>query len=407
MTLPYRAAGPICHLRTFAGCLAFVSGTAWVVLSLLAIPRAIWFLGHLRRPEASWRHFGSGLTTLLLACFPLALLVAGFMMLRMPDLHSKVAVQPLTAEQQRLREALKADVQALAGEIGPRNAAGNYAALCQAAAYIETAFSNAGYQVQRQGYEIETLQDRPCYNLEVEIRGAAKPDEIVVIGAHYDSAGITPGANDNASGVAAVLALARAFAGAKPERTLRFVAFVNEEPPFFWSGAMGSLVYARRCRARHEQIVAMLCLETMGYYSDEPGSQRYPVPLFSRIYPTTGNFLGFIGNLRSKTLVRNALRSFRRANLCPAEGAFLPQWVSGVSLSDQWSFWHEGYPAVMVTDTAPYRYRWYHTPEDTPEKLNYDRFALAVAGLNNVVADLCGAIAVQDNQPRIEKENQI
>jgi Zn-dependent M28 family amino/carboxypeptidase len=248
-----------------------------------------------------------------------------------------------------------------------------------------------GYQVRRQGYEINWLKGRPCYNLEVEIRGTVHPDEIVVIGAHYDSEIDTPGANDNASGTAALLALARTFAGVKPNRTLRFVAFVNEEPPFFWTRNMGSLIYARQCRARNERIAAMLSLETLGYYSDEPGSQRYPLPLLGRIYPTTGNFVGFIGNIRSRSLVRTAVNNFRRAALCPAEAAFLPAWVTGVSWSDHWSFWHEGYPAVMVTDTALFRYRWYHTPEDTPDKLNYERMTLAVEGLKNVVANLAGA----------------
>ncbi|MBU4200547.1 MAG: M28 family peptidase [Verrucomicrobia bacterium] len=325
-----------------------------------------------------------------MGCLPVALLVAGVIMIRMPDLHPITSCPPLTTDQRLLGDALKADVQTLAGTIGRRNVISRYDALGAAADLIESAFSNAGYQVRRQGYEIDGLEGRPCYNLEVEIRGTVRPDEIVVIGAHYDSAEHTPGANDNASGVAALLALARAFAGAAPERTLRFVAFVNEEPPFFWTRDMGSLVYARRCRERNENIVAMLSLETLGYYSDEQGSQRYPLPLLNRIYPTTGNFAAFIGNIRSRSLVRTTVNSFRSTALCPSEAAFLPGWITGVSWSDHWSFWHAGYLAVMVTDTALFRYRWYHTPEDTPGKLNYDRFALVVAGLETVVADLAG-----------------
>ncbi len=392
VALPFRPAGFFWNARILLVAFAFASGIAWAALSLLAIPRALGYLLRLRRPEASLKNTLGGLAVLLLGCFPVALLAAGFIMMRMPDLRLTTSIPPLDAEQIRLRDALKADVQKLAGEIGVRNAALRYDALAAATDFIEASFTNAGYRVRRQGYEIDWLKDRPCCNLEAEIRGTARPEEIVVIGAHYDSAENTPAANDNASGVAAVLALARAFAGARPERTLRFVAFANEEPPFFWTRNMGSLVYARQCRARNERIVAMLNLETIGYYTDEPNSQRYPVPLFSRFYPTTGNFVGFIGNFRSRSLVRAAVKSFRRASACPAEAACLPRWVSGVGLSDHWSFWREGYPAVMVTDTAPFRYPWYHTPEDTPDKLAYDRFALAVAGLQSVTAELAGIV---------------
>lgn len=395
IVLPFRSVGLVGHLRVILSCVAFVFGIAWVALSFLAIPRSLFYLLRLHRPEASLKNWISGFTTLFLGCFPVALCVAGFIMIRMPDMHPMAIIPPLTADQRLLCDALKADVNTLAGKIGRRNVVTRYEALGTAADAIERSLTKAGYQVRRQGYEINWLKDRPCYNLEVEIRGTVHPDEIVVIGAHYDSVEQTPGANDNASGVAGLLALARAFADTQPERTLRFVAFVNEEPPFFWTRNMGSLVYARQCHARNERIIAMLSLETLGYYSDEPGSQRYPIPLLGRIYPTTGNFVGFIGNIKSRSLVRNSVNSFRRAALCPAEAAFLPAWVTGVGWSDHWSFWRKGYPAIMVTDTALFRYRWYHTPDDTPDKLNYERMTLAVEGLKTVVADLAGAHLAQ------------
>jgi Zn-dependent M28 family amino/carboxypeptidase len=199
----------------------------------------------------------------------------------------------------------------------------------------------------------------------------------------------TPGANDNASGIAALLALARYFARSQPQRTLRLVAFANEEPPFFQTEQMGSLVYARRCAARHENVVAMLSLETMGYYSDAPNSQHYPFP-FSLLYPSTGNFLAFVGNLSSQVLTREAVRTFRRAGKLPAEGAAVADVVAGIGWSDHWSFWRTGVPAVMVTDTAPYRYAHYHEETDTPEKLDYDRLARAVVGLADVIEELSG-----------------
>jgi Zn-dependent M28 family amino/carboxypeptidase len=230
------------------------------------------------------------------------------------------------------------------------------------------------------------VQGRACHNIETEIRGS-RP-EIVVIGAHYDSVFGSPGANDNASGVAALLALARRFAGKPAAQTLRFVAFVNEEPPYFQTEQMGSFVYASRCKARGDRIFAMISLETIGYFSDKPGSQSYPSPGLGAFYPRTGNFIGFVGNFGSRALVRRAIGLFREQGKVPSEGAALPSFIPGVAWSDQWSFWQCGYPAIMITDTAPFRYPHYHESTDTPDKLEYDRFALVVSGMEKVIAEL-------------------
>lgn len=208
--------------------------------------------------------------------------------------------------------------------------------------------------------------------------------------AHYDTVIGTPGANDNSSGVAATLALARRFAKRNTDRTLRFVAFVNEEPPYFQTDQMGSRVYAQRCRQRRENVVSMLSLETIGYYDDTPGTQDYPPP-FGLLYPSEGNFIGFVGNTESGDLVRQAVAAFRRNEKFPAEGGALPGEIPGVGFSDQWSFWQEGYPALMVTDTAMFRYPHYHEPEDTIDKVNFDRTARVVRGLEKVVAELVGS----------------
>jgi Zn-dependent M28 family amino/carboxypeptidase len=296
----------------------------------------------------------------------------------------------LTDEQLVLRDQLRKDVAKLAGEIGDRNVSTEYENLCKAANFIEGSFMEAGYKVSRQGYKVSLygLEGRECYNLEAEITGSEKPDEIVIIGAHYDSLEGTPGANDNASGVAALLALARAFVDSQPVRTLRFVAFTNEEPPYFLSDDMGSFVYARRCREHNENIVAMLSLETIGYYTDEKGSQNYPLGLMDFVFSTTGNFISFVGNIKSRKLLRDVAGSFRQYAKFPSEAACLPEHISGVAWSDQWSFWRNGYPGIMVTDTAPFRYPYYHTCEDTPEKINYDRFSYLVDMLEMVTARL-------------------
>jgi Zn-dependent M28 family amino/carboxypeptidase len=220
----------------------------------------------------------------------------------------------------------------------------------------------------------------------VEIPGA-RP-QIIVIGAHYDSVFGSPGANDNGSGVAAMLALARRFAGKPAGQTLRFVAFANEEPPYFQTEQMGSLVYASRCKARGDQISAMISLETIGYFSDAPRSQTYPSLGVGAFYPTTGNFIGFVGNIRSRTLLRRAIFLFRQQGKLPSEGGALPSFIPGVGWSDQWAFWQSGYPGIMITDTAPFRYPHYHAATDTPDKLDYDRFALVVSGVEKTIAEL-------------------
>lgn len=301
----------------------------------------------------------------------------------MPSKSFRGPLPPLTGEQLALREALKRDVTALAGEIGERNVF-NPAKLKAAANYISNAFVAAGYEVLHQRYE---AYGEPCENLSVQLTGSRYPDEIVVVGAHYDSVSGSPGANDNGSGVAALLALAREWSGRNPARTLRFVAFANEEPPFFQTDQMGSLVYAKECHKRGEQIVAMLSLETIGYYSDVPGSQKYPPPV-GLFYPSRGNFIGFVGNVSSRKLVQRCVRVFRANAQFPCEGGALPEVLPGITWSDHWAFWRVGYPAVMITDTAPFRYPYYHAENDTPDKLDFDRFARVVSGIGHVTDEL-------------------
>ena len=153
---------------------------------------------------------------------------------------------------------------------------------------------------------------------------------------------------------------------------------------------MGSLVYALACRQRRENVVAMISLETIGYFDDAKGSQSYPPP-FSLFYPSTGNFIAFVGNYSSRRLVRRSVASFRRHTEFPSEGAALPSFIPGVGWSDQWAFWQAGYPALMVTDTAPFRYPDYHRPSDTPDKIDHERMARVVDGLEAVVRELVRA----------------
>jgi hypothetical protein len=276
---------------------------------------------------------------------------------------------------------LRADIGMLAGTIGERNVLRKPRQLEQAAAFIEATLASAGYRVEAQPYNVGGTI---CRNLAAEIHGTSREAGIVVVGAHYDTVPGSPGADDNSSGMAVTLALARHFAHSRPLRTLRFVAFVNEEPPYFQTAEMGSLVYAKQCRRRGERIEAMLSMESVGYYS---ATQQYPLAIRG-LFPPRGDFIAFVGNLSSASLVRAAAGAFRRSVDLPAEEAVLPEELEGVGWSDHWSFWRQGYPALEITDTAPYRNPFYHLPGDKPETLDYSRLARLTAGMYEVVAAL-------------------
>jgi hypothetical protein len=306
-------------------------------------------------------------------------------MIAMPDRSWSGVPPSLTDGERSLAERLREHVQVIALKPHHRWAPVELEAV---ATYIEDRLRASGYAVQREEFKAAGAVVR---NLYVEVRGTRQPEEIVLVGAHYDSAPGAPGANDNGSGVAAVLELARAFRGWRPARTWRLALFVNEEPPFFRTSDMGSAVHARNARRRGERIVAMYSIETIGYFSDVPGSQHYSFP-FNSFYPERGNFLGFVGNLASRSLAHQTIATFRAEAQFPSEGLAAPAWVPGVDWSDQMWFWREGYAAVMITDTAFFRYPHYHTPQDTPDKLDYERLARVVQALERTFRALDGTI---------------
>lgn len=313
----------------------------------------------------------------------LVLLMIVSYMIAMPGTSFSGALPPLTVDETQIKTNLTRHVFYLAAEIGERNVIA-YEPLQKTAQFIEDNFKKVGYEVKSQEY---VVQMRKVRNLSAEIPGGAKANEIVVIGAHYDTVYDCPGADDNTSGIAALLELARILKDSHPARTVRFVAFVNEEPPWFQTDDMGSLVYAEQAHKLKENIVAAISIETIGMYSDAEGSQQYPSG-FKSLYPSKGNFIVFVGNLGSRGLVRDAVRSFRASTQFPSEGSAVPPAIPGVGWSDHWSFWQEGYPAIMVTDTAPFRNPNYHQPTDRADTLDYDRMARVVHGLAGVVTDL-------------------
>jgi hypothetical protein len=305
----------------------------------------------------------------------------------MPGHSHRGALPEASEAQQELARQLERDVRTLAGTIGERNTQ-RPSELLAARTFVRGELQAQGYDVREETWKQDGVE---CANLIAERVGALVPEEIVILGAHYDSVAHCPGADDNGSGVAALLALARLFADSTPERTLRFVAFANEEPPYFATRNMGSAHHARGCKDRAEQVVVMLSLETLGYYTDREVSQRYPAPGLERVYPSRGDFLALVGNFASRRRVREAVQAFRETVRFPCEGAALPDFLPGVGWSDQLPFWEHGYDALMATDTALFRNPSYHTAEDTPDSLDYDRFARVVEGLHGVAQTWCSA----------------
>lgn len=280
-----------------------------------------------------------------------------------------------------IEKDVRAHVQKLAGDIGERNV-GRRDAYTRAADYIRDAWRDQGFTVAESTYDVAGYASR---TLEVTIPGAT--NAIVLFGAHYDSVAGAPGANDNATGVAAMLAISRALRRESFKRTLRFVAFPNEEPPYFETPLQGSRVYAAEARRRGDKIDAMVSLETIGYFTDAPKSQTYPPPL-NHFYPSTGNFIAIVGNLPSRALAHRVILYFREASTLPAEVAAMFGWLPGVGWSDHASFWEQGYDAVMATDTAPFRYPHYHDSNDTPDKIRYPELARVTHGFVHVARRL-------------------
>ncbi|WP_202812141.1 M28 family peptidase [Sulfuricella sp. T08] len=275
-----------------------------------------------------------------------------------------------------LADRLRGHVSHLADEIGQRNVF-RPDALHAAADYIRHEWAAQNYQVNSQYYQAMGVKSE---NLEVCRTGKTKPEEIILVGAHYDTVRGSPGADDNASGVSALLELTRLFATEETEHTLRFVAFVNEEPPFFFWSQMGSSVYAEAAKARGENIRLMISLEMLGSYSDKPGSQSYP-PLLRHFYPNQANFIALVSNRASRKELRQLVAAFKSHSDFPVESLAAFEFIPGVAWSDHLSFWRAEYPAIMITDTAFYRNAAYHTAIDTTEKLNYSAMARVTEGL--------------------------
>lgn len=278
-------------------------------------------------------------------------------------------------------------VKELTVEIGSRSIR-QYDKIEETKEYIVSCLEAFGYTPSFQTF---TYNKKRYSNVIASRKGAKHPDETVIIGAHYDTVYGTPGADDNASAVAILLEIARTLKDFSPDRTLKLIFFVVEEPPIFKSEQMGSYVYAKEAKLRNENIKSMICLEMLGYYTNEKDGQTYPFPIMSRFYPSTPNFIAVVGNLHSTSLVEKVKNSLKVSSPIPVETLSALSFVPGVDFSDHRSFWKMGYPAVMVTDTAFYRNPNYHTDADTIDTLDFDKMSDLLKGLIQATKDLTDA----------------
>lgn len=300
-----------------------------------------------------------------------------------PMLRNKMSITDDEQEGQ-MTENLQKHIKILSEDIGERNFM-HYQNLQRAADYISEEFKNYGYLPQEDTYYLEGKLFR---NIIASREAKLKPDEIIIVCAHYDSVIGSPGADDNASGVAGLLELARLLSGENLNRTVRFLAVPNEEPPLFMSEDMGSFRYAQTAKKNRENILGVICLESIGYYTDKRKSQSYPFGL-NLFYPDKGNFIALVSNFPSRTLLRTIVKEFKKKSSFPVEYlvgfSFL---APAISFSDHWSFWRFGYKAVMVTDTAFYRNTYYHTPADVYKTLEFSSMSRVIEGLYQALLKL-------------------
>jgi Peptidase family M28 len=315
---------------------------------------------------------------LLVLAGTLVIAIVAWFSVTQPLFTSSKITYDATADRARLER----DVRILSIDFAPRDYShvGN---LDRSADYIHGQLQSAGAQVSEQGFNVNGRVYR-------NVIGKFGPDqgERIIVGAHYDGEGLKPAADDNASGVAGLLELARLVGQTNPERTVEFVAYSLEEPPFFRTPEMGSAFHAARVQKEGVNVRAMFSLEMIGFFSDTPGSQRFPNPVIEPFYPSTGNFIAVVGNLGQMRLVRRVKGAMAGAAPLRVCSINAPAWIPGIDFSDHLNYNNAGFPAIMVTDTAFYRNSAYHTPGDTADRLDYNRMAMVVEQVHAAVKEL-------------------
>ncbi len=318
--------------------------------------------------------------------FLIIILLAAFLLysvLKIRFTPSVSATKPASTQSQDVHRLYK-HVEHLSVHIGSRSVY-EYDKITATKYYIVSCLEDFGFVPELQSYNYD---GKEYSNIIVSIKGARFPDEVVIIGAHYDSVYGTPGADDNASAVAVLLEMCRVLKSFSPARTLKLIFFVIEEPPVFRSKYMGSYVYAMEAKAKNENIKSMISLEMLGFFTEKKGGQTFPLPLMNLLYPSTPNFIAIVGDLSSRNLVNKVKNSLNKASSIPVETLSTFSFIPGVDFSDHHSFWEMGYQAVMITDTAFYRNPNYHTARDSIDTLDFDKMPNLLKGLIQTAKDL-------------------
>jgi len=276
-------------------------------------------------------------------------------------------------------DRLRSHVVMLSETFAPRNYK-HYGNLEKTAEYVSSHLSRAGGKMSEQVYEVKGRKYR-------NVIASFGPETLsrIVVGAHYDGFGDTPGADDNASGIAGLIELAYLLGQTELDQHVELVAYTLEEPPFFRTSEMGSARHAYRLRKAGTDVDVMLCLEMIGYFSDKADSQRFPSVLLGLLYPNEGNYIAVIGSMGDRKLVKQVKVSMRSATDLPVHAMCAPEGFPGLDFSDHLNYWANGYKAVMITDTAFMRNARYHQKSDTADTLDFDRMSNVVLGVYEAV----------------------
>ncbi len=283
------------------------------------------------------------------------------------------------ASDAQLPQRLESHVRKLVFEFSLRDHL-NIVQLDRASAYIESELAKHATNARFQNYRVNNNDYR-----NVIAQFGPDTEDVIVIGAHYDSYGGLPAADDNASGVAGLIELARMLSKVTLNKRVELVAYSLEEPPYFRTEHMGSAIHAKWLKNTNKRVSLMLSLECIGYFSDAANSQNFPVSAMGALYPNTGNFIALVGHYREGALSRRVRETMRAATPLPVHSINAPAFVAGIDFSDHLNYWNEGFVGMMVTDTAFMRNKNYHTAGDLPETLDYRRMADVVRGVAAVV----------------------
>jgi hypothetical protein len=298
----------------------------------------------------------------------------------MPGESSPLSSVPLTEEEADIAERLQDECTMLAHQIGQRSTI-KHSAVATARDYIRQRLIRSALRPTDVAFSSRGDQG---VNVEAHSEGTLAKDEVLVIGAHYDTASYTPGADDNASGVAMLLQIARLVDAKQHDRTIAFVFFDRGSTRFASTQDTGSHAWATKAKQENRKIVGMISLDSVGLYFDEPATQQGPFPL-NLFYPDQGNFLMFVGDFGSRQFVQACVQNFRSQTGFPCEGLTLPDFMPWLAHSDHYAFRKQDWPALLVTDTGPLRNTEYAQMTDTPDRLNYSRMARVTVRLVKLV----------------------